>query len=65
MKIEYNIVKCHPNLLEEKLNENGLQGWDFVTLVIEQSKSEKLITDSNPVRIITNYCLIFKRICQD
>jgi hypothetical protein len=65
MKIDYNIVKCHPNLLEEKLNENGLLGWEFITLVIEQSKSEKLITDSNSVRIITNYCLIFKRVCQD
>lgn len=33
---EYNIIKCHPNLLEEKLNEEGKKGWKFSFLTGEQ-----------------------------
>jgi hypothetical protein len=60
---KYNIIKCHPNLLEEKLNEEGEKGWDFVSLVIEQSMIQKKITEfiNAQPEIVTNYCLIFKK----
>jgi hypothetical protein len=60
---KYNIVKCHPNLLEEKLNEEGEKGWEFVVLAIEQVMVQKKITEfvNAQPQIETLYVLIFKK----
>lgn len=72
IKYEYLTIKCHPNLLEEKLNENGLFNWEFVTLVIEQQMIQhpppsihSFSTQQKPPEVITMYMLIFKRIKEE
>jgi hypothetical protein len=62
--VEYLVVKCHPNVLEEKLNENGKFGWMLSTISMEQQVIEKKITSfgQNPNEIIILLVLCFYRI---
>jgi hypothetical protein len=51
-KYEYETVKILPELYFNKLNELGLQGWDFCFMIVLQEVHKSIITNQQEVRQI-------------
>jgi hypothetical protein len=66
MKYEYNIIKCQPERLEEKLNEEGKKGWKFRQLSMEQQIVKSSIQSFGvPENRVINVLVIIFEKCQE
>jgi hypothetical protein len=60
-KFETKVIKSHPNLFEEKLDEAYKDNWRFIYLFMEQQVIQSTILSGEKPTVITNYVLIFER----
>jgi hypothetical protein len=61
MKYETKIIKSHPNLFEEKLEEAYKDNWRFIYLFMEQQVIQSTILSGQQPQVVTNYVMIFER----
>jgi hypothetical protein len=61
-KYDYIVVKCHPNLLEEKLQEQGKLGWKYIGLSVEVTQVNESVFTGKMPQMIPNYALIFEKL---
>jgi hypothetical protein len=65
MKYETKVVKSHPNLFEEKLEQEYKEGWRFIYLFMEQQVIQSTILSGEKPTVITNYVMIFERLISE
>ena len=59
---EYETVEVAPEEMFEELNIKGLDGWEFVNLIMIQKMVQNRFVMDQPPKVETAFRLIFKRI---
>jgi hypothetical protein len=60
-KLEYETIECNPGEMFEVLNMKGMEGWEFINLIMIQKMIQNKFTMNQPPTMETSFKLIFKR----